>query len=147
VTANLSCSCCITMPDGAAGLCLAVTLMMQANRLSCLLHQEKQQHHQLRMAMVSLQQSESDLQKKFAKTSQMLVSKCHVSNHCETFAMCHERLQWSRPCVYITIRNMLGLCDVNSLCRTTACAFMRWSCKTSKSMPTTWHSLRSRMLA
>lgn len=32
------------MPDGAAGLCLAVTVMMQANRLSCLLHQEKQQH-------------------------------------------------------------------------------------------------------
>ncbi|DBA76693.1 TPA: hypothetical protein ACH3X2_008727 [Trebouxia sp. C0005] len=28
----------------AIGLCLAVTVMMQANRLSCLLHQEKQQH-------------------------------------------------------------------------------------------------------
>jgi len=96
------------MPDGAAGLCLAVALMVHAIRL----HQEKHKHHQLRVALYSLQQSESDLQKKFAKASRLQVSKFNVNNHCETFPMCHQYPQWSRPCVFTTIRDIVGLCDV-----------------------------------
>ena len=98
----------VTMPDGAAGLCLAVALMVHAIRL----HQEKHQNHQLRVAMASLQQSKSDLQKKLAKASHLQVSKFDVSNHCETFTMCHQHPQWSRPCVFTMIRDIVGLCDV-----------------------------------
>ena len=73
---------------------------------------EKHQNHQLRVAVASLRQSKSDLQKKLAKASHLQVSKFDVSNHCETCTMCHQHPQWSRPCVFTVIRDIVGLCDV-----------------------------------